>query len=96
MPTENYDRLLANKQDTQVNIKSYLESQQEVDHDQRKQELQSDLNDAQFGPKADGSYDLIRDCINQETTPTNPEKAEQISYIIQSTNLLLGCSYRLI
>ncbi len=113
MPTENYDRLLANKQDTQVNIKSYLENQQEVDHDQRKQELQSDLNDAQlgpdlilqleelrdlelgiswaqFGPKADGSYDLIRDCINQETTPTNPEKAEQISYIIQSTNLLLG------
>ena len=109
MPTENYDRLLANKKDTQVNIKSYLKNQQDVDLDQRKQDLQANFNNPelssdlvlqleelrdlelgiswkQFGPKADGSYDLIRDCRNQETA----KKADQISYIIQSTNLLLG------
>ena len=113
MPTENYDRLSANKKDTQVNIKSYLKNQQDVDLDQRKQDLQASFDNpqlnpdlvlqleelrdlelgiswAQFGPKDDGSYDLIRGCRNQGTATADPKKADQISYIIQSTNLLLG------
>ena len=113
MPTKNYDRLLANKQNTQANIASYLKNQQDVNLDQRKQDLQASFDNpqlssdlvlkleelrdlelgiswAQFGPKDDESYDLIRDCRNQETATTDPKKAEKISYIIQSTNLLLG------
>ena len=113
MPTENYDRLSANKKDTQVNIKSYLENQQDVDLDQRKQNLQASFDNPQlspylilqleelrdlelgiswtpFGPKDDGSYDLIRDCRQQDTVGRDTEKAKKISYVIQSTNLLLG------
>lgn len=36
MSKNNYDRLSQNKQGTQVNIKSYLGNEQEVNHDQRK------------------------------------------------------------
>ncbi|MFK7760510.1 MAG: hypothetical protein AB8B46_00055 [Candidatus Midichloriaceae bacterium] len=40
--------------------------------------------------KADGSYDLIRDCTNQHSDEMDAEKAEQISFAIQSANLLIG------
>ena len=40
--------------------------------------------------KADGSYDLIRDCTNQTSDEIDTGKAEQISFAIQSANLLIG------
>jgi hypothetical protein len=40
--------------------------------------------------KADGSYDLIRDCTNQIPDKIDAGKAEQISFAIQSANLLMG------
>ena len=40
--------------------------------------------------KEDGSFDLIRDCTNQNTTEINTETAQQISFTIQSVNLLIG------
>ena len=40
--------------------------------------------------KEDGSFDLIRDCTNQDTAYINTEKAQQISFTIQSVNLLIG------
>ena len=53
-----------------------------------------EMRDLQLGvtwkqyQKADGSYDLIRDCTNQDSI--NAKKAEQISLAIQSANLLIG------
>jgi hypothetical protein len=40
--------------------------------------------------KTDGSFDLIRDCTNQDTEDINTETAQQISFTIQSVNLLIG------
>lgn len=40
--------------------------------------------------KTDGSFDLIRDCTNQDTAKINTETAQQISFTIQSVNLLIG------
>ena len=40
--------------------------------------------------KTDGSFDLIRDCTNQDTEDINTETAQQISFTIQQRCLKLG------
>ncbi len=95
---ENIDKYISDK--AQVNKEErYDELVKQIDDPRLEADLilkLEEMRDLELGvtwgqyQKADGSYDLIRDCTNQASYTIDAQKAEQISLAIQSANLLIG------